>query len=541
MLVGNNRNIKYEIGENIKMNFKEQLKGFFKSVEASPLLFIGSGISKRYINSESWDDLLKRFCNLMGENYVKLKSQSNGDLPTLAGLLAAAYSEKWWGSEIKGSKDEEYAHHLIKSDSPLKIEISNYLREIHKNLNEEMKKEVDLLKSAKIDGIITTNWDLFLNSLFPEFTVYIGQDGLIGGRTHGVAEIYKIHGCCTDPNSLVLTDKDYEKFRRKNPYLSSKLLTLFIEHPIIFLGYSLSDPHILEILEEIVQCFPADKLDVLRKNIVFVEWDPAIGESKLTESLLLKKLPVNLIKTSTFSDLFQVLSEFKRRIPAHVFRQIKDELYDLVVRNDPKGQLYVKDVNDLIDGGSVTEFVVGYGAISAIKKPEKTAKRGIIGIDRYDLVRDIIFDTGEYDPQSIVFDAFPVLLRGKAYTPVFKYVAGAGLIDANGNIETKGMCEGLIDRLGTNLDRFRAHGFEARRSENIPEVRQGVNELYGVGDFNLFLRMVVFVPEELINIEDLLEILKTHVDEVLQRVDRSQFIKIVCMYDYLRYGRPNKT
>ncbi|MCV4684070.1 SIR2 family protein, partial [Escherichia coli] len=85
-----------------------------------------------------------------------------------------------------------------------------YIENAHKNIidNDELKHEISLFAKANIDGIITTNWDVFLETLFPKFTTFIGQDGLITGRSHGIAEIYKIHGCCTEPNSLILTSSD---------------------------------------------------------------------------------------------------------------------------------------------------------------------------------------------------------------------------------------------------------------------------------------------------------------------------------------------
>ncbi|HBK4940550.1 TPA: SIR2 family protein, partial [Citrobacter freundii] len=242
------------------MNFKKKLEEHFKQFEASPVLFVGSGVSRRYLGVPCWQDLLKHFAEAIGENHIKLKTKSNGDLPEYAQLLVSAYAEKWWdtkeGQLALSEKEQEKI--FINEQSPLKLSISKYIENAHKNIieNDELKHEISLFAKANIDGVITTNWDVFLESLFPKFTTFIGQDGLITGRSHGIAEIYKIHGCCTEPNSLILTSSDYDKYRKKNPYLSSKLLTMFIERPVIFLGYSLTDEHIAEILEDIVSCFP---------------------------------------------------------------------------------------------------------------------------------------------------------------------------------------------------------------------------------------------------------------------------------------------
>ncbi len=52
----------------------------------------------------------------------------------------------------------------------------------------------------------------------------------------------------------MLTDDDYRDFNERNTYLASKLITIFVEHPIIFIGYSLTDPNVSGMLKAIAAC-----------------------------------------------------------------------------------------------------------------------------------------------------------------------------------------------------------------------------------------------------------------------------------------------
>ena len=62
------------------MTFKKSLNEHFKKFTASPFLFVGSGMSRRYLGAENWEELLKRFCELLGDNYTRVRSQADGDL-----------------------------------------------------------------------------------------------------------------------------------------------------------------------------------------------------------------------------------------------------------------------------------------------------------------------------------------------------------------------------------------------------------------------------------------------------------------------------
>jgi hypothetical protein len=85
---------------------------------------------------------------------------------------------------------------------------------------------------------------------------------------------------------MVLTDADYKDFNARNAYLAAKLLTIFLEHPVIFIGYSLTDDNIINILTAIAACMRTENLEKLQDHLIFVEWrpkgDPEFGSTAIT-------------------------------------------------------------------------------------------------------------------------------------------------------------------------------------------------------------------------------------------------------------------
>ena len=122
----------------------------------------------------------------------------------------------------------------------------------------------------------TTNYDFFFEKLFDDYTPYVGQDQLVFSAIQGIAEIYKIHGSVSLPETLVINERDYEVFNDKSKYLAAKLMTIFMEYPIIYIGYSLTDQDIQKILNDILLCLPKDKADRLQERFVFVDYKPGM-------------------------------------------------------------------------------------------------------------------------------------------------------------------------------------------------------------------------------------------------------------------------
>lgn len=187
----------------------------------APFLFIGSGFSMRYIGLQDWKGLLKHFCSDI-RNFGYYYSQSNNDLPRTASKMAEDFNEVWWKSDSYCESRECFSDEVVGVSSSLKYEIAKYTRSLSKRSSEDkkLKEELQSLSQLNVDGIITTNWDLFLEELFPDYRVFIGQEELLFSNPQSIAEIYKIHGCSTQPNSLVLTEEDYSEFERKKPISS---------------------------------------------------------------------------------------------------------------------------------------------------------------------------------------------------------------------------------------------------------------------------------------------------------------------------------
>jgi hypothetical protein len=260
-----------------------------------------------------------------------------------------------------------------------------------------------------------------------------------------------------------------------------------------------------------------------------------LEEPSISDSVIHKRIPVKLIRVKNYIELFEVLAETKKRIPAHIFRTIKDELYELVITDDPKGQLYVRQESDLEKSNSLTEFVVGYGAISTLKKGEAISKQGLIGLERGDLIRDVIFENREYNSKDVVGSVFPKLAKGTQRVPIFYYLNRAGLINEDSSLNTTDLelCPGAALRFRWDMDHYRSKGYELRRSKTVPQVLTGINELYECG-FELFLRMVPYMDPALIKKgqHDLFEILKKHADN-----GSSNFAKLVCIYDLIKNSK----
>ncbi len=406
--------------------FLEHLKTF----RAAPFLFVGAGLSRRYLGLDGWEALLRRLAALTGQSYEYYSASADGDLPRIASLIAADLHDPWWSEDRFAASRAAFDPAQLKHrDSALKAEASLYLADSMSRLPKKgpLAAELERLKQAVVDGVISTNFDPLLERLFPEYRVFIGQERLLFNDAVGVAEIYKIHGSHEDPDSLVLTEADYDRFHERNPYLAAKLITIFVEHPIIFLGYSLSDPNIAAILSSIVSCLDSsDEIARLADRLIFVQWDETVAAPAMAPSVVRvdgNPIPVRTVTVPDFVDVYTALSKIERTFPAKLLRQLKEQVYDLVLSSEAKKRLHVLELGEK-DDPSTLEVVFGVGAISQL--------RSYVGLRREDLLNDLIDEESKLNAVRVVQEALPSILTHAGNVPIFKYLREAGMLDQGG-------------------------------------------------------------------------------------------------------------
>lgn len=233
----------------------------------------------------------------------------------------------------------------VNSQACLKFKIASYLGSFTpKSLNElgaeEHKAEIDSLCKIKPHAVITTNYDQMIEMIFPNHEPIVGQQ-ILRGQQLSVGEIYKIHGSVDDHNSIVFTQTDYEEFIKKKKFLSAKLLTFFNEHPLLFIGYSASDPNIRSILSDIDEALPA-KGGVI-PNVYILEWNPDINSDSnpAREKVIAtdedRSIRVKLIEASDFCWVFDAFSvnPVLNDVNPKVLRALIARSYNLVRHDIP--------------------------------------------------------------------------------------------------------------------------------------------------------------------------------------------------------------
>lgn len=326
-----------------------------------PIVFIGSGMSKRYLKDfPTWGNLLQEYWNQIGESKSifqfmrnleqtdeEVKNTTDDKKEFLINIKTATYIKQRFDDlfyagkiVIDGLTDKEAYLNKI---SPFKYSItkrfSNYT--IKDDMKEEIEEYKKFLSKAKV--IVTTNYDTLVEDLLSSInqkpTVYIGQKGFFD-ETYNWSELFKIHGDVNDPSSIVITENDYKTYDENSILISAKILSNLINSPIIFVGYSLTDRNVQKLLTDFASQLPNDDMRKNTNRITVVEFQSSTDEfdEQIINNPALS-ISHSIVKTDNYLKLFQLLGKIDQGLTPYEVNRFEATVKKIVMTAGEAGKL----------------------------------------------------------------------------------------------------------------------------------------------------------------------------------------------------------
>ncbi len=456
-----------------------------------PILFIGSGISRRYCSLDTWDSLLNKVADCIGISKFQLngmRSQiitDNPDIevnPKLASRLSSIMYEAIGNGQLTRQNFpdlSDYEWEMMETTDPFKVLICHMVSKIKCVDNPEILKEMESLKrlSGKVPAIITTNYDEFLeNSIFKDFNVLVYPDDYYFNSSSGYGEILKIHGTASRPNSIVVTDEDYDRLKKESKVITARLTSLMCQNPVIFLGYSMSDEEIHGIILDMISSLKQTDLEKIRGHLIRVGLRPKSRKSvwnPKTEIFKDKRVEITQLDVPNLDVLYNYLDKFMPvATPAEV-RRYQEMIRDIVLSTDSNSKKVVLIDIDNIDQAKPNDLAIVIGKASSIGSMMK----GITGYDVRDVLLDVLMKrSGGLDVSSAHFTHWlsqKRICKSNGYAPIFCYLLKYGLDKDDLGRDSAEYIEKLCERLSQKMEEMKKRCSAVEKREDIQRFING--------------------------------------------------------------------
>lgn len=519
-----------------------------------PVVFIGAGLSKRFLESfPDWTGLLEEFWEQLGfENfygkYNNIRDDMAENFPSYTDKEINHYSNIQMGTFLESSYNKAFNDKTVNIDgfSPedaFRTRISPFKKAISKRFDSYIVKptvtaELESLKKMllKTQIILTTNYDEFIENTYNEaskyrITKYIGQKGFFK-ETFGYAELYKLHGCVESPQDIILTEKDYQGFEENSVLISAKIISMMMNSPIIFIGYSLSDINVRKIIREFTRSLDEEEIMILEDRLVLVE--RLEGESGFIEEVVNDRdlgCKLKVIKTDNYDELFKKISKINQGIAPTEVRKYQHVIKKLIIDRGKKGALNSvllspEELDVLEDDLLSKNITVALGDSKYIFQIPDLISYAI----------DYISDNDEISTEIRM--RFATMQNGSARFPINK-ILDKRLINSSSLHPTEK--EKLIQKIPTYSD-FERHyrtivraSVFKRNENNLDEIIRSSSKkenIYETLSFNI----------KRVNIDELKEYLLSELNELKEVGEikiNTQFRRLLLLYDILKNKRDN--
>lgn len=495
---------------------------YFKEYKNHPVLFVGTGLSLRYLEqSYTWDGLLGKIAyDLCGnhEYYLDLKGKSVRASDGLVDYrLVADYLESDFNDRVKDDRNGsfkkvndayyEYAKNKGLYPSRFKIYVCDLLKSI--SYKDSMSEEIDLFKRSRknISCVITTNYDGMMEDIFG-FSPLVGNSILL---SNPYGSVYKVHGCVSDPKKIILTTDDYNEFDEKYHLIRAQLLSLFIHNPIVFLGYSVNDSNIKNILKTIYSYVDANSEQArkIERNFLLVEYDKDSTSLEVTSHDIemegYKLIRINKISTDDYSGVYKLLANLTLPISAMDVRKVQDIVRDIMAGGSVK-----VTITDDLDALENSDKVLAIGSSANIKYEYK---------DQSSMIVDY-FKTIEDQNHQVIELINKMKIIKDAWFPVFGFYR---------------ICSGIKNSEILKETQMRKLAkIETEVAKKCRKDHCSIQDILsddGIAASYKINAIVYYCMNEKIATEDLREYLISYEDK-----RSSDYKKMLCAYDLVKYG-----
>lgn len=192
--------------------------------------------------------LVERFAHGNGTVFVGAGISLGSRLPSWSELMSHLRTDL--GTEISASTDYLHIAELFETKHSRSV-LVQYLKERLGDVRFQLTKTHELIVGLPVQRIYTTNFDTLLEQASQKKQInrnVIFNASHVGFSDTSTLSIVKLHGDLGDPNSIVISARDFYSYFAKNPAVADLLKVELQTHTVLFLGYSFSDPNLGMIL-----------------------------------------------------------------------------------------------------------------------------------------------------------------------------------------------------------------------------------------------------------------------------------------------------
>jgi len=281
---------------------------------------------------------------------------------------------------LPGIAEEYYRLKGNNRNSLIKILRDIFLKEPKSKFTHESISTIPHIKT-----IITTNYDRLFEDVYQEKAHVIYDKAQIPYIDQRQIQIFKIHGDLSNPDSIIITNSDYNNFFKNNTdsgtfwaVIRERLAT----KNVLFLGYNIEDPNVSVVFERITEslgdnrreCFlispklPQHKVsDLTRKGIHYIDSTAEDFISELISHLkehIIADIESGKISADTFRQ-FLANVNLLPSLKAEKDRYLVSALKGLNENVQVTGKMifdydegFIKNLNDFIIGRNLGGFKI---------------------------------------------------------------------------------------------------------------------------------------------------------------------------------------